>query len=121
MKKVISLVLFACLFVGCSIDNDDRLVGTCWYTQDINYEQENGGVCDEVYDFISSSEVECYTTQNGKVVANYGVYTYKLTYPYIRIVTNKGIERNYTFVDTRTMILDDVDENDYYATYFLIR
>jgi len=97
------------------------LVGTCWYTQDINYEQEYGGVCDEVYDFISSTQVECYTTQDGVVVANYGVYTYKLNYPYIKITTNKGIVRHYTFVDTRTMILDDVDENDYYATYYIVR
>lgn len=124
MKKIIALTMFICLlFTSCDLEikGDDRLVGTCYYTQDINYETEHGGYCNEVYEFTSDNEVLCYTTKDGLIVAEYGTYRYKLNYPYLTITTNKAEVRKYTFVDTRTFILDGVNEDDYYATYYLER
>ena len=99
---------------------DDRLVGTKWETSDYAYKIIYGGNPYEVYEFVSVTELECYTTNAGKVVKSYGTYTYTLDYPHITInvVTSSGTNpTHYTFKDSRKMVRDDVDEYSPYAKY----
>ena len=99
---------------------DDRLVGTKWQTSDYAYKLIYGGNPYEVYEFISTTEVEDYTTSGGNVVKSYGTYTYQLDYPHITInVLSSGSinPTHYTFKDSRTMVRDDVSESNPYAKY----
>ncbi len=56
---------------------DDRLVGTKWKTVDIVGQAFLGGNCFDVYEFISTSEVENYQTRDGNV-ASMSVSSYKI-------------------------------------------
>lgn len=131
MKR--ALFIFACAFAlvcfgSCSKNGtdpeeklDDRLVGTKWQTYDLAYFLFHGGDPYEVYEFVSTTEVEDYVTNKGSVVQTHGTYTYKLDYPKITINKKKSdgiIEAlHYTFKDTRTMVRDDVDESNNYAKF----
>ncbi|MBR2228215.1 MAG: hypothetical protein IJ893_10155 [Bacteroidales bacterium] len=127
MKRILSLILCVTAFImtGCQkVDEqtqlDDRLVGTKWETSDYAYKVIYGGSPYEVYEFVSVAELECYTTNAGKVVKSHGTYTYTLDYPHITInvVTSSGTNpTHYTFKDSRTMVRDDVDEYSPYAKY----
>ena len=127
MKRLIILVAcFIATVFSCTKPSDDtptldeRLVGTKWETSDYAYKIIYGGNPYEVYEFVSVTELECYTTSAGKVVKSYGTYSYKLDYPHITInvVTSSGTNpTHYTFKDSRTMVRDDVDEYQPYAKY----
>lgn len=99
---------------------DDRLVGTKWQTSDFAYKIIYGGNPYDVYEFVSTTEVENYTTNQGNVVKSYGTYTYVLDYPHITINHKSSDEitpNHYTFKDSRTMVRDGVKESQPYATY----
>ena len=126
MKRLI--ILIACSIAAVSSCQkpdgnnslDDRLVGTKWQTSDYAYKIIYGGNPYEVYEFVSTSELECYTTSGGNVVKSYGTYTYTLDYPSITInvSTSSGTTpTHYTFKDSRTMVRDGVDEYQPYAKY----
>ena len=132
MKRLIVLVFFTvsilgivgCQKMGGEDENvnklDDRLVGTKWQTSDFAYKIIYGGNPYDVYEFVSTTEVENYTTSGGNVVKSDGTYTYKLDYPHITInhKSSDGITPNhYTFKDSRTMVRDGVKESQPYATY----
>ena len=129
MKRFISLLLCAVALIGAAGCQkagddqpklDDRLVGTKWQTSDFAYKLLFGGNPYEVYEFVSTTELECYTTSGGNVVKSYGTYTYTLDYPHIVInVVSSGETKptHYTFKDSRTMVRDDVDEYNPYAKY----
>ena len=132
MKRLLSILVCAfAIFgaMGCQkIDNpedeqtqlDDRLVGTKWQTSDYAYKLIYGGNPYEVYEFISTTEVESYTTSGGNVVKSYGTFSYTLEYPHITInvvSSGKTTPTHYTFKDSRTMVRDDVGENSPYAKY----
>ena len=99
---------------------DDRLVGTKWQCRDIVYEAFFGGTCYQVYEFISTTEVELYTTRNGVVDDSNGTLTYTLNYPKIVIdnIDGDGNKKptSYTFEDSRTMVRDGA-ENGAYTKY----
>ena len=126
MKRVLTFLLFVSTLigiVGCHKSDqqsklDDRLVGTKWQTSDYAYKIIYGGNPYYVYEFISVTELECYTTSGGNVVKSRGTYTYTLNYPHItiNIVSSDGTTpTHYTFKDSRTMVRDDVDEYTPYA------
>lgn len=132
MKRLIVLVFCAvsisgivgCQKMGGQEDEvnklDDRLVGTKWQTSDYAYKLIYGGNPYDVYEFVSTTEVENYTTNGGNVVKSYGTYTYKLDYPHITInyKSSDGITpTEFTFKDSRTMVRDGVKESQPYATY----
>lgn len=132
MKKIIALVFCAVSLIGAigcqkneikeedQIKLDDRLVGTKWQTSDFAYKLIYGGNPYEVYEFISTTEVENYTISSGNVVKSYGTYTYQLNYPHITIdVVSSGVATptHYTFKDSRTMVRDDLSESSPYAKY----
>jgi len=119
MKRILPLILFASIFLACTEEDDNRLIGTSFYTEDINYETQHGGECYEIYHFISDSKLDCYILQNGYKVYSYGEYVYDLDYPYITIYTNSGSVRYYTFIDSRTMVLDGSVQGEYYANYYM--
>ena len=99
---------------------DDRLVGTKWQTSDYAYKLLYGGNPYEVYEFVSTTELECYTTNGGNVVKSYGTWTYTLDYPHIviNVVSSSGTTpTNYTFKDSRTMVRDGGNENSPYVKY----
>ena len=99
---------------------DDRLVGTKWQTSDHTYKLFYGGNPYEVFEFISTTELECYITNNGKVVKSNGIYTYSLEYPHITINIGSSsgtTPTKYTFKDSRTMVRDGWDEYTPYAKY----
>lgn len=99
---------------------DDRLVGTKWQTEDFAQKLLFGGNPYEVYEFVSTTEVECYITDRGSVIKSHGTFTYTLEYPHITInrQTSDGITpTKYTFKDSRTMLRDGADEYGYYAKY----
>ena len=129
MKKYIVFIA-CCVAVICSVGCqkiedeqpklDDRLVGTKWQTSDFAHKVIYGGNPFEVYEFISTTEVECYTTSGGNVVRSNGTYSYTLAYPHITInviSTNGTVPTHYTFKDSRTMVRDGVDESTPYAKY----
>lgn len=115
------VMLFA---LGCDkneeVGLDDRLVGTKWQTRDSIYEVFYGGVCYDVYEFISTTEVENYTTKNGNVDDMNGTFKYELNYPYITIYKVKSdgniSELDFVFRDSRTMVRDGENINEY-ASY----
>lgn len=132
MKKVLAIVLCAVSLIGAigcqkneikeeeQVKLDDRLVGTKWQTSDYAYKLIYGGNPFEVYEFISTTEVEDYTTNGGNVVKSYGTYTYQLDYPHITInvvSSSATTPTHYTFKDSRTMVRDDVSESTPYAKY----
>ena len=125
MKRILTLLFcaMAIFATGCQKTNqqsklDDRLVDTKWQTSDYAYKILYGGNPYYVYEFISVTELECYTTSSGNVVKSRGTYSYTLDYPHItvNVVTSDGTTpTHYTFKDSRTMVRDDVDENTPYA------
>ena len=127
MKRAIIFILTILamsLIVSCEKSEptklDDRLVGTKWQTSDYAYKLVYGGNPYEVYEFVSVTEVECYTINAGSVVRSKGTYTYKLDYPHITInLVSSGevAPTPYTFKDSRTMVRDNVDESKPYAKY----
>lgn len=130
MKRILSLILCAVAIIGAAgcqkieeeeqVQLDDRLVGTKWQTSDFAYKLIYGGNPYEVYEFISTTEVESYTTNAGSVMKSYGTFTYMLEYPHITInvVSSSGTNpTHYTFKDSRTMVRDDVSESNPYAKY----
>lgn len=125
MKKclLIILSLLSVSIISCTKTPklDDRLVGTKWQTEDLAAELFHGGKCYQVYEFTSTTEVECYTTKNGTVISSDGVYTYKLNWPSITInVVSSGGEvtpTSYTFTDARTMVRDNAASTAFYVTY----
>lgn len=123
MKKFLICALALIALAGCETEPkaDDRLVGTKWQTEDDLYEIFFGGVAYDVYEFVSVSQVEHYTTQNGNVVDMDGTFEYELNYPKIVIhATNsdgEAVDYNFTFTDSRTMVRDGVDSSNFYSTY----
>lgn len=129
MKKFIVFIVSCVTLVsvaGCQkIEDehpklDDRLVGTKWQTSDYAYKILYGGNPYEVYEFISTTELECYTTNGDNVVKSYGTWTYMLDYPHIviNVVSSSGTTPTpYTFKDSRTMVRDGGNENSPYVTY----
>ena len=125
MKRIITLFAAVILVAaGCQKAGesklDDRLVGTKWQTSDYAHKIIHGGNPYEVYEFVSTAQVDCYTTSGGTVVKSSGTFDYTLTYPKIVIKrkTSDGISTlKYTFKDSRTMVRDGVDESTPYAKY----
>lgn len=131
MKKLILALSFAFAlvsFCSCSKEGtdpkdklDDRLVGTKWQTSAYAHKIIWGGDPYDVYDFISTTEVEHYMTEKGSVKKSYGTYTYTLDYPKITINVkdDDGTVKatHYTFKDTRTMVRDDLEESKPYAKF----
>lgn len=76
-----------------------------------------------MYEFISSNEVESYTTKNGIVVDTDGTFKYELNYPNITIhyMDSDGdvMPLNFVFRDTRTMVRvgENINENSSYMKY----
>lgn len=122
MKKITFVaILMLCLgFIMSSCTKkddtpklDDRLVGTKWQCSDAAAKLLYGGNNRyQVFEFISTTEVERYSTNNGAVVDSDGVFSYTLNYPSITI--NKA---GFTFTDSRTMVRDGTDGKGYYAKY----
>lgn len=115
MKKLLFLLLvLPFVFTSCSSDDDEkdnRLTGTKWETNDRTYQAFYGGRCYRVFEFISDSEVEEYTTQNGKVVKSHGKYNYHLDYPKLTIYYT------YNFTDSRTFLREGKTKYDEYAEF----
>ena len=107
MKKTIYILLIFIISIvsaSCTKDIlDDRLVGTKWQSEDFVYKLFYGGVCYEVYEFISATEGERYTTRNGVVASSDGTFTYVLNHPSITITLNDGEIEEFIFIDSRTM------------------
>lgn len=131
MKKFfLLLALLGCVAVlgSCSKSHhsgeklDDRLVGTKWQTEDIVRHILYGGICYEVYEFVSTSSVERYTIRNGSVYSTDGAFAYSLSWPHITIydVDSNGESNptDYTFTDSRTMVRDGASSSAYYAIYY---
>ena len=89
MKKIIYMLLIfaiSIVAISCTKDKlDDRLVGTKWQTEDVIHKMFYGGVCYRVYEFISVTEGERYTTRNGVVSSSDGAFTYILNHPSMTI------------------------------------
>jgi len=125
MKKILVLVLaLASVCFSCSKDDDDvtpkldeRLINTKWETYDFAYSIIYGGTAYEVYDFTSTTEVEQYTSKNGKIVDTDGTYSYILEYPTLTITKEDNKKEVFIFKDTRTFIRDGAEENAPYAKY----
>ena len=127
VKSMLLMVATSLMFASCGKENieedilDERLVGTKWQTKDIVYEAFFGGTCFDVYEFISTTEVENYTTRNGNIDDVSGTYTYTLEYPKITIhkVNSDGekSDLNFVFQDSRTMVREGVNEYNIYAKY----
>jgi hypothetical protein len=128
MKKIMFAVMaIATLaFAGCEKDGNDageqqqqldgRLVNTKWQTRDTVYEIIFGGTAYQVFEFISETEVEKYTTKNGNVVQSSGTYEYELDYPMLIIPEESDIYYTFEFTDSRTFVR--VGSNGYaYKTY----
>ena len=129
MKRFITLLLCAVALIGAAGCQkvgddqpklDDRLVGTKWQTSDFAYKLLFGGNPYEVFEFVSTTELECYTTNGGNVVQSHGTWTYSLDYPHIiinEVSSGEITENHFTFKDSRTMVRDGVDEYNPYAKY----
>ncbi|RZT96009.1 hypothetical protein EV201_0638 [Ancylomarina subtilis] len=124
MKKILLILALASICFSCSKDDEDvtpkldeRLVNTKWETYDLAYSIIYGGTAYEVYEFISSTEVEQYTSKNGKIVDTDGTYSYTLEYPNLTITKEDNKKADFIFKDTRTFIRVGAEENDYYAKY----
>lgn len=100
---------------------DDRLVGTKWQTRDNVHEWFYGGICYQVYEFVSTIYVEKYTTRNGNVDDSDGSFNYELNYPNITIhefdSDGKPNDQKFVFTDSRTMQREGTTGNDYYQRY----
>ena len=113
IKKLFILTLLCTAisfcFSSCSKDEesllDKRLVGTKWTTVDVVEGWFSGGTSYHTYEFTSASNGSIYTTKNGNVIETYGDFTYILTYPNIKITKTDGTILNYTFKDSRTMVV----------------
>lgn len=126
MKRmlIVCMTMVMLFALGCNkneeVGLDDRLVGTKWQTRDSIHEAFYGGVCYDVYEFISTTEVENYTTRNGNVDDMNGTFKYELNYPYITIYEVKSdgniSELDFVFRDSRTMVRDGENINEY-ASY----
>ena len=122
---LLPLVIFSFSCTKTGTDNepklDDRLVNTKWQCEDNASELLFGGTCYEVYEFISTTEVDRYTTRNGVVRSSDGTFKYTLEYPKITIYakTSKGEDDTeyFTFTDNRTMVRDGTDGKGFYAKY----
>lgn len=127
MKKLLLLLLvLPFVLFSCSSDDDDngqkkdtRLVGTKWETRATAYEIIYGGTAYDVYDFISDSELENYTTKNGKVVQTKGTLNYSIENNIVTIVEDAETSRSFFFKDSRTLVRtgENVNENNPYAKY----
>lgn len=120
MKKLLLLMCAIMALIGCEKEGaglDTRLVGTKWQTKASTYEIFHGGTCYDVYEFISASEVENYTTRNGDVADFDGTFKYKLNYPHITIykIYSDGStnELKFVFRDSRTMVREGENVNEY--------
>lgn len=129
MKRILLLLAAClCLCVSCKKEEaeklDDRLVGTKWQCEDTVRRLIFGGTCYDVYEFISTTQVDHYTTRNGAVYSFHGTYLYELKYPNLIIHSfdskmNLKIE-NFIIKNSREFIriLDDGSESDtFYGKY----
>ncbi|MDP4239091.1 MAG: Ig-like domain-containing protein [Bacteroidota bacterium] len=96
---------------------DNRLVGTKWQTEDIVYEMFFGKTAYDVYEFISTSEVENYTKKNGSIVQTNGTLKYILKYPTLSIVKNDTTTYDFEFKDSRTIVRVGANEYAAYMKY----
>ncbi len=99
---------------------DDRLVGTKWQCRDVVEEMFSGGSCYEVFEFVSTTEVEQYCTRNGAVISSNGTFAYTLNYPAITInLREQGQIKptGFEFTDSRTMVRNGTDGKGYYSKY----
>lgn len=128
MKKLLFLLaaVAAISFAGCDKGGgegepklDDRLVGTKWQTRDTVYELFYGGTAYNVYEFLSTTEVEDYVVKNGNVVDSHGIHTYELNYPTLTIHTDSDTTPKlvFEFKDTRTIVRVGQSESSPYMKY----
>lgn len=122
MKKLLFCTITLLSFLSCSKDDDtpsldNRLVGTKWQTRDTVYEVFFGGVAYDVYEFISTTEVEQYTTKNGSVVESDGTFSYTLNYPLLTIIIDEKTIYEFEFKDSRTIVRKGRDEFMPYMKY----
>lgn len=117
---IVCMAIVSIFAIGCEKEDaglDKRLVGTKWQTRDSIYEVFYGGVCYDVYEFVSVTEVENYTTKNGNIVDMNGTFKYKLNYPYLTIykVWSDGDTSELVFVfrDSRTIVREGENINEY--------
>ena len=96
---------------------DNRLVGTKWQTEDIVYEMFFGKTAYDVYEFISTTEVENYTKKNGSIVQTNGTLKYILKYPTLLIVKNDTTTYDFGFKDSRTIVRVGANEYAAYMKY----
>jgi hypothetical protein len=122
MKKSILIALLVLVFVGCSKEKDnapkldDRLVNTKWQTRAVAYEIIYGGTAYDVYEFISTTEVEQYTVKNNNVVQSLGTLQYTLKYPDLTIQNEKG-NLDFEFQDSRTFVRKGTNGSSPYQKY----
>lgn len=121
MKKTLFILLLPFIFLGCEKNEenelDSRLVGTKWQTYDHTYEIIYGGKPYEVYEFISTTEVEKYTTNNNIIVDFDGNYKYTLDYPNLSIIINDSTKYDYVFISSREFIRKGTDGSGMYQKY----
>ena len=125
MKKILLFVSLTCFtFAGCSKGDgekepqlDDRLINTKWQTRASAYEIVYGGTAYDVYEFVSTTEVENYTTKNGNVVDSNGSFAYELNYPSLVIHKDAETSYEYEFMDSRTIVRVGANENMPYMKY----
>ncbi len=122
MRKLLFTTIAVFILFSCSKDDDtpsldNRLVGTKWQTRDTVYEVFFGGVAYDVYEFISTTEVEHYTTKNGSVVDSDGTFKYTLNYPSLSIVIDEKTIYEFEFKDSRTIVRKGRDEFMPYMKY----
>lgn len=118
------MAVLGLLLAGCKKNNaepelDDRLVGTQWETSDPAYRVLYGGTCYEVYEFVSTTEVECYVTRNGRYYDEKGTYTYRLNYPTLEIDRESfGLTTiTYTFESSRLFVREGASSTAGYVNY----
>lgn len=103
--------------VDVKVTLDTRLVGTKWQTEDIAYEMFYGKTAYDVYEFISTTEVENYTIKNGSIVQTNGTLKYILKYPTLSIVKNNTTTYDFEFKDSRTIVRVGANEYAAYMKY----
>lgn len=123
MKKILFALIcaFAVLATGCQKENKEEnndLVGTKWVTEDFVQQLFHGGNPLHTYEFISNTEVDIYTTDNGAVVNFDETTTYDYNYPSL-IIHDHDSDGNdcayeYSFKDKFTIVR--VGQNEY-ASY----